>query len=121
MTKERAMIRPVGIPVFEGFFRAVPGLDFDKEDLRRFHRYVDEKVDHLGVAGCNTARWNGRDIIAPQELPITAVLQERMREFDDLDVAGEVRDLLRLSVRRPSSDVTVSDETEELCRRCSAG
>ena len=34
-------------------------------------------------------------MIAPQDLPITTGLQERMREFDKLEEAEEIRELLR--------------------------
>lgn len=103
-----------GIPELERFFRSVGGVDVDKDDLRRFREFVDEKVDDIAIAGRNSAKWNGRDIIAPQDLPITKGLQEQMREFDHVDVADEIRDLLRSSVRRPPDDVTFSEETEDL-------
>jgi uncharacterized protein DUF1931 len=102
-----------GIPAMERFFRAAGGVDLDKDDLRRFRTFVDEKVDDIAIAGRNTARWNGRDVIAPQDLPITKGLRERMYEFDDLDVADEIRELLRRTVRRPP-DVTFGEETEEV-------
>lgn len=50
----------------------------------------------------------------PQDLPITKGVQERMREFDKLDEAEEVRDLLRQVVRRPPADVTFSEDTERM-------
>ncbi|MCW2718245.1 DUF1931 family protein [Pseudonocardia sp.] len=106
------MTHPTGIPVFERFFRSVAGLKIDRNDVRRFRDFVDQMVDDLAIAGRNSARWNDRDVIAPQDLPITAGLQERMREFDKLDDAGDVRRLLREVVRRPPADVTFSEETE---------
>ena len=108
------MTRPTGIPVFQRFFREVASLDMDKDDLRRYRRFVDETIDDIAVAGRNSAKWNGRDVIAPQDLPITKGLQERMREFDGLDVADEVRELLRATVRRPPGDVTFAEDTEQL-------
>jgi hypothetical protein len=101
------------IPELQRFFRSVASIDVDKSDLRRFRTFVDEMVDDMAIAGRNSARWNGRDVIAPQDLPITKGLQERMREFDKLDEADEVRDLLRSTVRRPPDDVTFSEETED--------
>lgn len=103
-----------GVPELKRFFRSAASIDVDKEDLRRFHAFVDEKVDDIAIAGRNTARWNGRDVIAPQDLPITKALQERMREFDQLDEAGEVRKLLRATLRRPPDDVTFGEETEDV-------
>ena len=89
-------------------------VDVDKDDLRRFRAFVDQKIDDIAIAGRNSASWNGRDVIAPQDLPITKGLQERMREFDKLDEADEIRQLLRGAVRRPPADVTFSEETEDM-------
>ncbi len=108
------MPRPAGVPVFERFFRSVASLQIDKSDLRRFRDFVDEQIDDIAIAGRNSATWNGRDITAPQDLPITKGLQERMREFDKLDEAAEIRELLRQNVRRPPADVTFAEETELL-------
>jgi hypothetical protein len=103
-----------GIPEMKRFFRSAAGIDVDKDDLKRFRVFVDEKVDDIAIAGRNTARWNGRDVIEPQDLPITKGLQERMREFDKLDEAAEIRELLRHTLRRPPDDVTFGEETEDV-------
>jgi hypothetical protein len=107
------MAGPPGIPVFERFFRSVAQLDIDKNDIKRFREFVDQMIDDLAISGRNSARWNARDVIAPMDLPITKGLQERMREFDKLEEADEVRELLARTVRRPPADVTFSEETEE--------
>jgi hypothetical protein len=106
------MTHPIGVPLFVRFFRAAAGIDIDKNDVRRFREFVDDMVAGMAVAGRNAARSNGRDVIAPQDLPITKGLQERMREFDKLDEASEIRELLAQNLRRPPENVTFSDETE---------
>jgi hypothetical protein len=103
-----------GIPDVQRFFRSVGGVDVDKTDVQRFRTFVDEKVDDIAIAGRDAARWNGRDVIAPQDLPITRGLQERMREFGKLDDADQIRDLLRGTLRRPPDDVTFGEETEDV-------
>ena len=103
-----------GIPELKRFFRAAGSVDVDKADVQRFREFVDERVDALAVAGRDAARWNGRDVIAPQDLPITAGLQEQMRAFSKLEEADELRELLRGTVRRPPDDVTFGDETEDV-------
>lgn len=103
-----------GIPEVQRFFRAAGGVGVDKSDVRRFREFVDERVDAVAVAGRDAARWNGRDVIAPQDLPITAGLQEQMRAFGKLDEAEELRQFLRGTVRRPPGDVTFGDETEDV-------
>ena len=85
------MAGPSSVPVFERFFRSVAQLKVDKSDVKRFREFVDEMVDGIAIAGRNSARWNDRDVIAPMDLPITKGLQERMREFDKLDEAVNIR------------------------------
>jgi hypothetical protein len=105
---------PSAIPVFERFFRSVASIKIDKNDVRRYREFVDEQIDDIAIAGRNSAKWNGRDVIAPQDLPITKGVQERMREFDKLEEADEIRELLRQEVRRPPADVTFAEDTEQL-------
>ncbi|MCV7423097.1 DUF1931 family protein [Mycobacterium yunnanensis] len=108
------MTHPSGVKVFQRLFRAVASVDLGENDVRRFHEFVDEQIDALAIAGRNSAKANGRDVIEPQDLPITKGVQERMREFDGLDVAGEVRELLAETIRRPPEDVTFAEDTEQL-------
>jgi hypothetical protein len=103
-----------GIPELQRFFREAGGVDVDKADLDRFRDFVDGKTDDIAVAGRDSARWNGRDVIAPQDLPITKGLQEQMRAFAKLDVADEMRGLLRGTLRRPPDDVTFGEETQDV-------
>ena len=53
-------------------------------------------------------------MIVAQDLPITKGVQERMREFDKLEEAEEIRELLRQVVRQPPGDVTFAEDTEQL-------
>jgi len=108
------MAGPSNVPVFERFFRSVAQLKVDRSDVKRFRDFVDEMVDGIAVAGRNSARANGRDVVAPMDLPITKGLQERMREFDKLDEAADIRAVLATAVRLPPADVTFSEETEAL-------
>jgi hypothetical protein len=105
---------PSGIPVFERFFRSVASIKIDKSDVRRFREFVDEQIDDIAIAGRNSAKWNGRDVVVAQDLPITKGIQERMREFDKLEEAEEIRELLRQVMRQPPSDVTFAEDTERL-------
>jgi hypothetical protein len=110
----KGMTHPSGIPVFERFFRSVASIKIDKNDVRRFREFVDEQIDDIAIAGRNSARWNGRDVIVAQDLPVTKGVQERMREFDKLEEAEEIRELLRQVVRQPPGDVTFAEDAEEL-------
>jgi hypothetical protein len=103
-----------GTPEVQRFFRAAGGIDVDKADVDRYRTFVDGEVDDLAIAGRDTARWNGRDVIAPQDLPITKGLQERMREFGKLGEADDIRQWLRGALRRPPDDVTFGEETGDV-------
>ena len=108
------MTHPSGIPVFERFFRSVARIKIDKNDVRRFREFVDEQIDDIAIAGRNSAKWNGRDVIVAQDLPITKGVQDRMREFDKLEEAEEIRELLRQVMRQPPGDVTFAEDTERV-------
>jgi hypothetical protein len=99
---------------FERFFRQAAGLDVDKNDLKRHDDFVDDRLYDLMLRGEANAKANNRDIIEFWDLPITKGLQERMREFDKVEEAEEIRRLLAQDLRRPPSDVTFAEETEEL-------
>jgi hypothetical protein len=101
-----------GIPELQRFFREAGGVDVDKSDLERYRTFVDEKVDAIAIAGRDSASWNNRDVIAPQDLPITKGLQERMREFGKLETADDMRQWMSQTLRRPPDDVTFGEETE---------
>ena len=108
------MTHPSGIPAFERFFRSVASITIHKNGVRRFREFVDEQIDDIAIAGRNSAKWNGRDVVVAQDLPITKGVQERMREFDKLEEAEEIRELLRQVVRQPPGDVTFAEDTERL-------
>ncbi|HEY2224497.1 DUF1931 family protein [Actinomycetospora sp.] len=108
------MTVPSGVPLFQRFFRSVGHIKVDRNDVKRFRAFVDEMIDDIAITGRNAAAWNGRDVIAPQDLPLTKGVQERMREFDKLEEAGEIRAQLAQTVRRPPADVTFSEETEDV-------
>jgi hypothetical protein len=78
-------------------------------------------IDDIAVAGRNAARWNGRDVIAPQDLPITKGVQERMREFDKFEEADEIRATLAETLRRPPPMSPSPTRPSSCCSRSSAG
>jgi uncharacterized protein DUF1931 len=102
----------MGIPEFERFFRAAAGLDVDKSDLKRYSDFVRDEIYDLLIIGQATAKANIRDVIQPQDLPITKGLQERIHEFRKLDQEIEVQRLLEEIATRPLLDLTLAEETE---------
>jgi hypothetical protein len=100
------------VPKFERFFRAAASLDVDKDDLKRFNEFVDDKVYDLLVMGQATAKANVRDVIEPWDLPITKGLQESIHAFEKLDQEIELEPILEQLAAGPQLDVTVSEETQ---------
>jgi hypothetical protein len=99
-----------GTPEVQRFFREAGDVHVDKSDIDRFRAFVDEKIDDIAISARDRARWNDRDVIAPQDLPITKGLQEQMREFDELETAGDMRDWIGQTLRRPPGDVTFGED-----------
>ena len=75
----------MSVPKFERLFRVAAGLDVDKADLKRYGDFVNRKIHDLLIRAQAAAKANGRDIIAPLDLPITRGLQESIHEFRKLD------------------------------------
>jgi hypothetical protein len=67
----------MGVAKFERFFRTTAGLDVDKQDLNRFSDFVNHRVYDLLIRGVAAAKANGRDVIAPFDLPITRRLRPK--------------------------------------------
>ena len=107
-------MRPVmNVSKFERFFRIVAGLDVDKNDLKRYSDFVNQKTYDLLLRGKATATANGRDIIHPHDLPITKGLQESILEFRKIDEDIDLASILDYIAALPPLNLTYSYETEE--------
>lgn len=106
-------MQTMAIPKFERFFRAAAGLDVDKDDLKRYDDFINDKLYDLVLMGRNTAKANARDVIEPHDLPITKGLQESIHQFKKLDEDIELTPILEQLAARPPLDVTLASETEE--------
>ena len=60
-------------------------------------------------------------MVVVQDLPITKGVQERMREFDKLEEAEEIRELLRQVVRNHLATLRSLRTPSGCCQSCSAG
>jgi hypothetical protein len=101
-----------GTHQIEHFFRAAAGLDVDKEDIRRYYDFVDQKVADLLLMAQRTAKANDRIRIEPRDLPITKGLQESIHAFEALDVDIGLEPILNQAVPEPEIDLAYSDEVE---------
>ena len=102
----------MSIPKFERFFRLAASLDVDKADLNRYDEFVNHEIYDLLLRAQATAKANARDIIFPQDLPITKGLQERIHEFRTIDEQIELQPILDRLAARPPLDLAYSEETE---------
>ncbi|MDX6240648.1 MAG: hypothetical protein QOG10_5468 [Kribbellaceae bacterium] len=97
---------------FERFFRVAAALDVDKDDIKRHSDFVSGKLYDLLLIGQATAKANDRDIVQPNDLPITKGLQESIHQFRKLDEEIDLKPILAQLATWPPLDVTISDETE---------
>ncbi len=102
----------MAVTKFERFFRVVAGLDVDKQDLRRYSDFVNQKIYDLLLRGQATAMANGRDVIEPHDLPITKGLQESIQAFGALDEDIELKVILDHITARPPLHLAIGAETE---------
>jgi hypothetical protein len=119
MIARREMVEPapaghvVGVAKFERLFRVVAELDVDKEDLKRYRDFINEKIHDLLIRGEAAAKAHGRDIIQPYDLPITKGLQEAIQEFKFIDREIELHWILDHLTGRPPLDLATSYDTDE--------
>jgi uncharacterized protein DUF1931 len=111
----------MGVAKFERFFRVAAGLDVDKSDLKRHNEFVQDKVYDLFLMAKATAKANARDIVEPQDLPITKGLQESIHEFDKIDEEIELSAILAAIAARPPLDIAIAEETEARLPRIAGG
>jgi histone H3/H4 len=101
----------MSVATFQRFFRTAGGLNVDKDDLKRYNDFVQSRILDLLIAARAIAKANGRDIVQPADLPITAGLQERVGEFQALDEEFELSGVLDQLIGRPP-DLDLSEETD---------
>jgi hypothetical protein len=102
----------MNVPTFERFFRAAGDLDVDKADVKRYNDFIHDQLYDLLIIAQAKAKANGRDVIEPQDLPVTKGLQECIHRFRKLDQKIGLERILEDLADRPQLDLTVSDETE---------
>jgi hypothetical protein len=97
---------------FERFFRIVASLDVDKQDLKRYSDFVNQKLYDLLLRSQAAAKANGRVLLEPFDLPITKGLQECIHEFERLDEEIELRPILDRLATRPPLDLAYGEDIE---------
>jgi Domain of unknown function (DUF1931) len=103
----------MAVTKFERLFRLAAEIDIDKNDLKRFSDFIGQKVYDLLLRAQATAKWNGRDVIEPADLPVTKGLQESMQLFRKLDENLELDPILEQLAGLPALELAYSEETRE--------
>ena len=102
----------MSISKFEHFFRVAGSLDIDKSDIARYEDFINREIEGLLIRAQAAAKQNLRDVIEPQDLPITKGLQENIERFRQFDTEVELRPVLDSITVRPRLDMEYSDDTD---------
>ena len=113
--------RVEGIAQIERFFRAAAELDVDKDDIRRYFDFIEQKVSDLLLMAQHTAKANDRVRVEPQDLPITKGLQENIHAFEAMDEGLGLGRILERRTPEPQFDLPYGDETEALLPSIAGG
>jgi hypothetical protein len=111
----------MGAVRFQQFFRAAAEVDVDRNDLKRYSDFVNDKIYDMLIMARVCAKSNNRDIIQPTDLPVTKGLQTSMHQFRELDHEIDVVPLLERLTARPPLDVALSDELTEYLPKVAGG
>jgi hypothetical protein len=103
----------MSVAKFERFFRIVASLDVDKQDLKRYSDFINQKLYDLLLQGQAAAKANGRVIMEPFDPPITKGLQEGIHEFERLAEEIELRPILGYLAARPPLDIAYGEDVED--------
>ena len=102
----------MSVAKFERFFRIAAGLDVDKQDLKRYSDFINQKVYDLLLRAEAAAKANGRVIIEPFDLPITKGLQESIHQFKKIDEQLEMQPILDQLTAQPPLDLAYGEDLE---------
>jgi hypothetical protein len=102
----------MSVAKFERFFRIAAGLDVDKQDLKHYSDFINQKLYDLLLRAEAAAMANGRVIIEPFDLPITKGLQESIHAFRAIDEQIELQPILDHITARPPLDLAYGEDTE---------
>jgi hypothetical protein len=111
-SNKRPTSHVMSVAKFERFFRIAAGLDVDKQDLKRYSDFINQKVYDLLLRAEAAAKANGRVIIEPFDLPITKGLQESIHEFRKIDEQIELQPILDQLTAQPPLDLAYGEDTE---------
>jgi hypothetical protein len=101
-----------GINQAEHFFRVAASLEIDKQDVKRYYDFVDQKIADLLLMAQHTAKANDRIRVELRDIPITKGLQENIHAFEQLDVEVGIERILDTEVPEPRLGLPYSEEID---------
>ncbi|MEA2623334.1 MAG: hypothetical protein QOH61_2244 [Chloroflexota bacterium] len=113
----------LGVATFERFFRVAAAVDVDKNDLKRLDDFLHRKLYDLLLIGQARARASRRDVVQPDDLPITKGLQESIHRFEQLERAWDIElgPILARLATYPPLDLALAEDTEARLPRVAGG
>jgi hypothetical protein len=102
----------MGFTKFERLFRGAAEVSVDRNDVKDCLEFVEGAIYDLLITGQATAKANGRDVIAPWDLPVTRGLQECVHAFERLEDGIGLRPVLDTLAARPPLDMALGEEAE---------
>lgn len=103
----------MGVKQFKKLFREAASLDIDKSDVKRLSDFISQKLRDLLILGQVNAKTNGRDVIDYPDVPITAGLQQGIKEFKEMNEQLELTPILEQLAALPPLKMELSALLEE--------
>jgi len=103
----------MGIKQLQRLFREAAGINIDKSDVKRLSDFIGERLRDLLLLGQVSASINDRDIIEYQDIPITAGLQQAIRDFKEFDEELSLTPILEQQATLPPLKLGISDMAEK--------
>ena len=110
--RDRLPSHVMSVAKFERFFRVAAGIDVDKQDLKRYGDFINQKIYDLLSCAEETARANRHAVILPFDLPVTKGLRTCIREFEQIDEKIELAPILDHIAALPPLDLNFSGDTK---------
>ncbi len=113
VTTEVNPVSIMGVNQFHSLFRKAAGLDVDRNDVKRLSAFLEQKIHDMLTVARGAARANGRDVIQPQDLPVTKGLQESIHRFRELEEDLALEPILERLATLPQLEIAVAPEVEQ--------
>ena len=76
-------------------YKKAASLRISKNKIKGLSDYIDTKFHDLLIIGKTNAKYNGRDVIAFSDLPLTKAFHEEMQRFKDIEEELSLDDILK--------------------------